>query len=1062
MEDGIKTDVIEGKAGDKYTLTFDDGNEEHIVIKLVINYEEVELTDEIINGSYTGTFSGAVVVTAEFGTVSEYGEQLIEDYCNAYAKKDTQMSMLLNGSVSDRQATDDDKATYVKDWVKGSYYDNKVATEAKKYVDKISSTLNALKKDHTIKDEIDALSTLAKEAKEKIDAKYKEVFAEAKTKASKAIDTLYKGSSTKSMTASDIANMVTLAKADLEKATTLAEIGKVIDSTGTGKKVGTYDEIERMRKLAFDDIDASIKAVYDKDPSLNPGSTAAEKESYAAFLAQLEEFGISEDSLPTKIYENYKAKISAATSFEYTLNSDGTPYLYKSTLQKEATDAISTANSNILKTVRQAVLDSYYKEIDSSTSLTTEQSKVTCKGAVETAISEWFDSHSKTGASYKATVTNFISSDPLDGSTTALDVAKNGGILYIENVLDKNYVSFQTERLNSKKNTIKSEINAAAAEIIDSDSLYKTILSTTEFGEDEEYENEADFADALGVKKDSVEELQKFEAPSTNGTTLAAGTVNLLKYYVSLTTDTSGVKKSSGNNGGFIGKASITKVSELLSYKKSLLGNLKTVYDNAVTEFWSKETEDLAGNLNVDEVFASSALSTALASLITEGSSITELHEKLVASNSENWVGLADSLSQAYLDWWDAVAASTTTFVGMPATSYVGYGCDSFDVYGKLPLSDVYSRVKTALNSIVSGDIKSYDDIKEVIGELDDKYDSTIAAYAAEQMKALGAVKDSLVNASTNSGVKRQEILKAYDNWVAVANAGLFSFDSYTSVDNWFERACADLSVVQSTGDGDAETDFAHKLQTKILETLSYVLDYEDVVAYDGTKVLSEEQKGYYDVSKLFSSMYYQVYSCLVNTYVTSSNYVSVLEQIIKVSGGEYVVETSEYNESAISNAVDLGKARKDAYDALETVYNSLNNTSGVTEGYKACLLANYKIQVSLVTKAASTTGMDALIEEASPEFAGTKVAGYKGTAVDALSTNGVSFTESGNIYTDYVETVNEAAAAYQAKAWLENPEKSATIREVSWTNLTSEKTYDELYEALENYKAEIDAIVNA
>ena len=209
LSKGVSTDKISGISGETYTLTFDAPVEGQIVTKLTINYEDVPLDEKILKGTYTGTFSsemknGAVVVSAEFGTVESYGQGLIQDYYNSLASADSQMDILVSGVITERSGAEADvsKKQYVSKFVKGSYYDKTVAKVAKSAYDKVAKQLDDEK---TTLENVEAAKKYYEEAKTKIDAEYKKVVDAAKVDAKANIAKLYKAAPA-TMAATDVAD----------------------------------------------------------------------------------------------------------------------------------------------------------------------------------------------------------------------------------------------------------------------------------------------------------------------------------------------------------------------------------------------------------------------------------------------------------------------------------------------------------------------------------------------------------------------------------------------------------------------------------------------------------------------------------------------------------------------------------------------------------------------------------------------------------------------------------------------------------------------------------------
>ena len=1070
----IKTDKVEGKAGDKYTLTFTPTTEGQIVVDLKINYASVELTDEILNGSYTGTFSGSVVVSAKFGTVKDYGKTLVKDYYNSLAANDSQLAYLSNYTTYVGRTGDGNQ--YVKDWVKGSYYSEDVAKEAVKYMgEKNDDVFKKFTKDTTTKEKINALKSLAKEAQSAIDAKYTEVLGKMVTKAKSNVDTLYKSNNvSKSFSSTDVESMKTAAKAEIDACKTLAALSSVVDSSKSivdekvsDVLVGKYSELERIRNKAFSTLNASIDAVYEGDAALYEGDNNDEKEAHKKLLAELETFGIKEDQLPTAVYKNYVSKVSSAKELTYATKKDGTTNYNSTTLAEEGDKAISNCYSSIKSTIRNTVLNSYYTEIDASENLTTASAKTTCKGAVETAISEWFLEHNK---SKDATISNFVSSGYI--GTETQDVTNLGGVAYIEHVLDNSYKSFQEERLGNKKSAIASELQTEAQKIIDADELYKTIIESTfdKIAGDGtgDYKDAAELAEEKKLQKtETVTELRTLGTVDSENYYDASSTYDLGKYIKAITVNKSGTDEGESNDGGylaaFIKNTSDVKVTKLLAYKANVIAEMKEVYKEALEKFIKNEESDL-DNGAIHENYGNNIttatnLKNYIDDLTKDCETVTEAHEAISSSNSTSWAGLVDILGYRYKEWWNNLYQETEG--------------SAYQKYGTLSLSEVYKSVTEAVSSIIKGEIKDVSGVNKVINGLSSKLGETLEAYYQVALKTLNDERIKVINSLyLSDGVGAQIINERYNNWVDVANTGYFVFETYGDVDLWLKFAVADVrnstkdenNNTTNKVDATAEPDYAHKINDayeaayNALEQLFGEKIKGGTKQLDGTKVgefdgayLTDEEMAYVDVGAIYSGIAREIENAVKlknDSEDPLSDVVNNIKAAMSIENGEYKVGHSEEGGN-IKEACELGEKRTNALTALKKVYEKLDKdlkdsiTSSSTDEDKATVEAK-RVKLKNAYGDVYTKGTEAYkiyANTTSGEIAkmiatsngNDGVEGYAGTSVTALK------NASGNAdVNEYLTYAKEAAKDYWVHAVLNNPSKNAKLfnaeASITWT----------------------------
>jgi len=801
LSKGVATDKISGISGEKYTLTFTAPADGQIVTSLSINYEDVPLTEEILKGSYTGTFSaemknGAVVVSASFGTVESYGQGLVQDYYNSLASADSQMDILVSGVATERSGAEADveNPEYVSEFVKGSYYDKSVAKVAKEYYS--TKVGKAIKDTNTTLENVKAVQDVFTEAKTKIDEKYAAVVKEAKVNAKSNIAKLY-ASAPKAMAAADVTAMKGEAETKLEAATTLQGIGEVIDKTVSFNSpilVGNYNEIERLRSNAFSSIKDTIDGIYAADPSFDEGSTTESKAAYAAFKAQLAGYGITE--LPTDIYTSYKTKISEAKSFEYYVDEDDVTSYSVSKLEDEAVNAISDAYDGILDAVKKAVLESYYKEIAASTALTDDSAKQNCRGMVETTVSKWFLDHKS-----DKSVAKFLSYKDTD----------QGGLYAIETMLDLNYDAFQDERLATVKKSVIANLKSTVSTILEGDDLYASIVNIKIKGEkgvktdatgDDVYADHAAAAAALKI------DVALFD--SVRG---AAGKTDI-GYVLSEAIKTDGAVDTAA-----------TKVITLKAYEQTEIGVLQALANTQLDAFLGAVTtkiEGLLAGISVTNVaqgviawneFAADDTGTATVGAelkksftslfktsdgkIIEGTTMSAINDSIASNNVSSWEGLAETLIYLYRDMVKVYLTGGTS---------VDTGVKPYDS-GDVGMYPVYAA---ALKGIVAGTITTYDDVVSALSGV--SYSTSVEEFLKNAKDKLNQYVNNKIatgTTPTNNSYTRA----AYEAWVAAIGETGFECDTTTSISAWLSAAETDIDTVY---DAPSAADQASTLKTQL------------------------------------------------------------------------------------------------------------------------------------------------------------------------------------------------------------------------------------------------------
>ena len=458
LVEGVTVDKVDGKLGDKYTLTFKDptAKEGSTINSLTINYKEVEITDEMIkSGTYTGTFEktdnsdGSVIVSAaSFGTVDEYFAGLLNRYYDEkFANVDGDI-VAREGKIDN---TDDDT----------SYKDETLRTTLKAALADVEKALKDLKK---TQEKLDAGKTALVKAKKALDEAYAKLVEAAKKDAKAGLEKLYAAKTTPDtlvgreyMTDADRKALLEKATAAVDAATTLNAIGKIV---GKGTKVennaaqkGSYNLLEEARKTVFTAIDEALTTVINKDAAFNP----SEKDVYASLVETLKTLGFTEDELPLSVASKCIAQVSAAEKID------------AKALTKEVTDKITGAYSAILAKLQEQIIADYDKDFEAYSK--DEQWIDAAHAYVVNLINNWVTEARPHSEFADVTVSNMLSYKAIGD--------KKGGLQYIEEELATWNVPFTAWRLEVVVKEVKEELKAYAKTFTDRDTVYAGYLTST-------------------------------------------------------------------------------------------------------------------------------------------------------------------------------------------------------------------------------------------------------------------------------------------------------------------------------------------------------------------------------------------------------------------------------------------------------------------------------------------------------------------------------------------------------------------------------------------------------
>ena len=461
LDNYIESDVLEGKEGDTYTLTFTNEDTDKIVTELYINYEEVDLTDEIINGSYTGTFYGTVIVSAKYGTILDYGKKLIEKYYATMFDNDYQLT---KPSLSDYAEIEVDK---------GSYKDTETAKALTAQKSAVSTKLNALK-DATAAEKVAGVKEVAKAAETALKAAYEKDLKTAKQEAtSKATELYTKYETTYSdFTSKDKEAMKVACLNAINAATSLQDIVDIFDEAkdSDGKTLGKYNRIETLRKSAFNDVKLGLDAIKnEEDRAMFLGTTDEDAAKLKKLKEQLKEYDVSISKLPSEVLAEYNAKISAETGELATYDKkDDTLGIAEgeTKIGYEGRKAVAESYTNLKSELRTAIFNKYVNEVNSSKTFSGNEGKSYLIGVIDGVVGSWIYVNDSNG---EASISDYM-------STTIGSSATDSGLVgYLERefseVVEANFGAFNKERLQNAMNKVYETWSNKVGDI-NSDSLY--------------------------------------------------------------------------------------------------------------------------------------------------------------------------------------------------------------------------------------------------------------------------------------------------------------------------------------------------------------------------------------------------------------------------------------------------------------------------------------------------------------------------------------------------------------------------------------------------------------
>jgi len=748
-----------GIKGDTRTLVFTPKTEGQFVISLSINYEEVELTDEILNGSLALTFSDqSYIVSATFGDITTYADTLLDDYYKALVAKDSQLDPAGSTTFGDTGAVE--RSDFGDSTLESSTLVNQKTA--------VGKVIAAFKTTDTTKEKVDAVRTAVATAEKAIDTAYATLITAAKTLANTKLTTLYETEMAVSTLGYIKENRVAFeaaAKKEVEAATTLAGLSDIIDSASVGKN--KYGELEAYRKAAMVAINKKIASIELSDPAF-----ASDSDDNAALVATLKEYGITE--LPETIAEAQLKNLSAQASFT---ESDDDDTVTGSVEGDAAYKAVKDSYDGIISALKTAIRAAYDKEIYASKVVVETKDRDNVSSIVGTAIAEWCEANKDSlkisgmlSYMYDSTV-NLV----YNGETTTNPSGSTGLLGYIESQLtvDANgsliSTAFVNERLGNAVAKQAAVLKAALDGYLEDSQYKKAVTSIT--------------SDAYTALTDADK--------ATKYTSKTIGTKTY--YYLTKIGPTS--NEVANAIGGEVAKdvqviydEDVLKTSSTGLYSKSDVLAINTYAKGQLTVYSTAYKAALA-DYKAKQYVVQDAKVTATT---LQAETVAEF--KAVIDDSKNPVTTLDGINALIpsLSVWDKCFKELNTkfedFVTTKNDTVLTKAVDDEDATNELYKSYLDER-----DAIIAGTVTTTDQVDAWADGLKALYTAGVSASLAKYKEIFdNSYKAYLKGAS---GTVAASVKDAYDSFVKLAATEDFPCDTFSSVLSWYNTGIRRLNV---------------------------------------------------------------------------------------------------------------------------------------------------------------------------------------------------------------------------------------------------------------------------
>jgi len=773
----ISQDQYFVEVGESFTLTFtaNKGATVEMVTKLVINGVDIDVPAGQMSYTYTAVAGdkGFQIQSATFGTVEDYGKELIASYyADTYSSVDTQLALLDDTyAIVKPGYTSTDPYKKVAE---SSLYTDTVAKAASDSIKKVTSELAKTEnKSKTASEKVAVVETVLAEAKTNMATAYSKVVTAAHTSAKALADTLYAAKPATGtdplvadrrglMTNADRTSTKTALVAAIDAATTLQGVANLVDQISGGSLTGSYATLEANRKSAFVSILGSYNTTVGTDTGFEYDSSKTSTNGYSVEInTMLNTYGITTEELPYTIYQSYVSKVSSELAFDTVGGTGAEASKFK--LVKEAETAISGSIAAIRTKIGAAILEGYKTEINASAKLSAGQ-KTNAIVTIEGVISDWKDiTENKTSA-----MTSYANYDK--NGTVSL---KTQGLLgAIETRLSKAddtagiTDSFIAER---KANALSVEAKKI------SDTVAAALAADTDY--------------AAAVASDSTGSAAKNANLGSTGATIAndiyaSATLNINTVAATYVTyDSTGAV-----NGGSLMTTLGSGVGALKSAAATAVTNVSAVYGLALADYNTKQkAAQLADNtITVTEITQAALQGVWDDTVSKEGTLLKTVNFATVSAlalKASKWQGLLK----------DLVTKVNTWVEGKKDDSFK----TDFDKSTNEIHKSVYSLTDGYAATIIDGSVVAESANTTFVTTLDGVYNTAVSSYGDTQKGFLLLVYQGKV---AKDPTKANELKAAYDSYISGYGTKVgsteYKCNTYTSIDAWYSAATAALTAI--------------------------------------------------------------------------------------------------------------------------------------------------------------------------------------------------------------------------------------------------------------------------
>ena len=521
------------------------------------------------------------------------------------------------------------------------------------------------------------------------------------------------------------------------------------------------NKLYEQKSVAFTLIEQAIAEVTGKDV-INDDVTA-----------ELKAWGVTVDSIPSKIAEKYLGDISSATSFE--VNEDGQPIL-----AVQGAKEIKDSLSNLYTELYNAIKNSYLAEIDASKVLATDDQKTVARSVISNAAENWkYENKDAKLAAYYGTTGN------------TLVIALESALATLGNA------QFDSERMVNASQEALADLEKLMQVELDSDADYKLACDATLVtGSETNYKLKNA---QIGLANYQVDNPLWEETATEGEYTSKKVTVNgnqlpaSVKVYFEDLKDEDGALDVSDIGGTTYG---VLKVQDKFDQVK---GNFALIHQEA------------------NELYEA-AQRTALGTKLTNDVDLTaDWNEKFADSSKYDMVDVSNARK--------AFESSSTLIYGDNGakTKYDAYLAElavtdpdystKFNLDGKgtdLIESKLYTEYVALKDGILSNE-KTQNDVNSYVASMETYYKEDVAKYETLAKDGLAEVVSKLKDAAKDSIPVINAIENRYQEVLKLLETDGYEFNTVTKLEKWYKGA---LDYVESGQGTFATTVVASYLAT--------------------------------------------------------------------------------------------------------------------------------------------------------------------------------------------------------------------------------------------------------